>query len=166
MMLEVRDERSADVAAVRGVVTRAFKRPDEARLVDLLRDAGKTVIALAERDGVVVGHVLFSAVALDGAPLGLGLAPLAVAPEVQSAGIGGALVVEGLNRCRAQGAAVVVVLGSPVYYGRFGFVAADRYGLTCEYDVPPGVFQAIELVPGAIAGRRGLVRYASEFAAV
>lgn len=64
------------------------------------------------------------------------------------------------------GHAYVVVLGSPVYYGRFGFVPADRFGLGCVYDVPPGVFQVLEIAPGALAGRRGLVRYADEFAAV
>jgi putative acetyltransferase len=181
MSADVRDERAGDVVAVRTVVTRAFGRADEARLVDVLRDAGKATIALvAERDGVVLGHVLFSPVTLDMSPLdasiapsgasiapfGLGLAPLAVAPEAQRQGIGGALVLTGLARCRDLGATTVVVLGDPAYYGRFGFVAADQRGLGCEYDVPPGVFQVIELVPGALSGRRGLVRYAPEFAAV
>ncbi len=163
----VRDATSADAAAVRDVVTRAFERPGEAKLVELLHAAGKSLVALvAERDGHVVGHVLFSPVALAGAPLGSGLAPLAVAPELHDRGIGGVLVRAGLERCRTAGHAYVVVLGSPVYYGRFGFVPADRFGLGCEYDVPPGVFQVIELVPGALAGRSGLVRYAAEFATV
>jgi putative acetyltransferase len=111
--------------------------------------------------------VLFSPVTLDAtAYAASGLAPLAVAPEAQRQGIGDALVRAGLARCRAAGHAWVVVLGNPKYYGRFGFVPAERYRITCEYDVPPGVFQIIELVPGALAGRAGLVRYAAEFAAV
>jgi putative acetyltransferase len=163
----VRAETPADVVAIRDVVTRAFRRADEARLVDLLRDAGNATLSLvAERDGRVVGHVLFSPVTLDGAPFGWGLAPLAVAPEEQRSGVGGALVRAGLARARAGGVTTVVVLGSPVYYGRFGFVPADQYGLRCEYDVPPGVFQVIGLVPSALVERRGLVRYADEFAAV
>jgi putative acetyltransferase len=176
----VRPETPADAAAVRDVVTRAFGRADEARLVELLRAAGMATIALvAERDGRVVGHVLFSPVTLDGAPIGLGLAPLAVAPAVQRQGIGAALVRAGLAACRAACAAAdagapgragasrpaaVVVLGSPAYYGRFGFVAAERHALRSEYDVPPGTFQVLELRPGALAGRSGLVRYADEFA--
>lgn len=164
----VRDEAPADVDAIRDVVTRAFEQPAEAELVDALRRAGKATISLvAERDGRVVGHVLFSPVTLaeaPTAPFASGLAPLAVAPDAQKQGIGGALVRAGLARCRAAGHAWVVVLGSPVYYGRFGFVDAERHGLTSEYHVPPGVFQVIALAPGALLGRRGLVRYAEEFA--
>jgi putative acetyltransferase len=167
MTMAIRDERPADAAAVRDVVTRAFERTAEASLVDLLRTAGKATCSLvAERDGGVVGHVLFSPVTLERAPFGWGLAPLAVAPDAQRTGVGGALVRAGLARARAAGVATVVVLGSPAYYGRFGFVAADRHRLTCEYDVPPGVFQVTALVPSALVERRGLVRYTDEFAAV
>ncbi|MCC6763679.1 MAG: N-acetyltransferase [Deltaproteobacteria bacterium] len=161
----VRAEAPADADAVREVVTRAFGRTDEARLVDALRAAGKATIALVgERGGRVAGYVAFSPVTLDGAPLGLGLAPLAVAPEAQRAGIGAALVRAGLDACRTARVDVVVVLGSPVYYGRFGFVAAEGRDLRSEYDVPPGVFQALELRPGTLGGRAGVVRYAEEFA--
>ncbi|MCC6847210.1 MAG: N-acetyltransferase [Deltaproteobacteria bacterium] len=161
----VRLEVPADVDAVRDVVIRAFERTDEARLVAALRAAGKATIALVgEHGGRVAGHVVFSPVTLAGAPLGLGLAPLAVAPEAQRTGLGTALVRAGLDACRIGRAGVVVVLGSPAYYGRFGFVAAERHGLCSEYDVPPGVFQVLELRPEALAGRGGLVRYAEEFA--
>jgi len=163
--LRIRDEQSDDVAAIHDVVTRAFERPDEASLVEALRAAGKATIALvAEHAGCVVGHVLFSPVTLTGAPFATGLAPLAVAPEAQGRGVGDALVRAGLDRCRAGRHAFVVVLGSPAYYGRFGFVPAERHRLTCEYEAPPGAFQVIELVPGTLAGRAGLVRYAPELA--
>lgn len=164
----VRDEAPADVDAIRDVVTRAFEQAAEAELVDALRRHGKATISLvAEQEGRVVGHVLFSPVTLaddPSAPFASGLAPLAVSADVRKRGIGGALVRAGLARCRALGHAWVVVLGSPAYYGRFGFVDAGRYGLTSEYHVPPGVFQVIELAPDALLGRRGLVRYAEEFA--
>lgn len=163
--VRVRDEQQADVAAIHDVVARAFERPDEARLVEALRAAGKATISLvAEHEGRIVGHVLFSPVTLAGAPFASGLAPLAVAPEMQGRGCGGALVRAGLERCRAARHAFVVVLGSPAYYGRFGFVSAERHSLTCEYEPPPGAFQVIELASGALAGRAGLVRYAAEFA--
>lgn len=163
----IRPEAPEDAAAIRSVVTHAFGRADEAALVDALRGAGKTPVALvAIVDTRVVGHVLFSPVTLDGAPLGLGLAPLAVAPEVQHRGVGAALVRAGLAAVRDGGTRVVVVLGDPDYYRRFGFVAAESRRLRCEYDAPPGAFQVNELAPGALAGRSGLVRYAPEFAAV
>jgi putative acetyltransferase len=61
---------------------------------------------------------------------------------------------------------VVVVLGHPTYYPRFGFVPAAGKGLRCEYPVPDEVFMVAELVPGALQGRTGLVKYRPEFAAV
>ena len=164
----VRDEAPADVDAVRDVVTRAFEQPAESQLVDALRKAGKATISLvAEREGRIVGHVMFSPVTIADAPhtpFASGLAPLAVLPEHQKHGIGSALVRAGLARCRAAGHAFVVVLGSPAYYGRFGFVDAERYRLHSEYHVPPGVFQVLEIAPHALAGMSGLVRYAEEFA--
>lgn len=177
MTVTVRDEAPADLDAVRAVVTRAFEQPAEASLVDALRKAGKATISLvAERDGRIVGHILFSPVTLAEAPHALfapapapfasGLAPLAVAPEEQKTGIGSALVRAGLARCRAAGHAFVVVLGSPAYYGRFGFVDAERHRLHSEYHVPPGVFQVLEIAPGALTGKSGLVRYAAEFEGV
>jgi len=60
----------------------------------------------------------------------------------------------------------VVVLGHPHYYPRFGFVPAATKGLSCEYPVPDEVFMVTELVPGALRGRTGLVKYHPEFARV
>ena len=168
MEVIVRDEAPADVDAVRDVVTRAFEQPAEAALVDALRKAGKATISLVAEDaGRVVGHVLFSPVTLaeaPHAPFASGLAPLAVVPELQKHGIGSVLVRAGLARCRAAGHSFVVVLGSPAYYGRFGFADAERYRLHSEYQVPPGVFQVLEIAPGALQGKSGLVKYADEFA--
>jgi len=121
---------------------------------------------VAEQEGMVVGHILFSPVEVDhanGRRL-LGLAPMAVDPERQRKGIGSLLVHEGLTRCRAAGFDGVVVLGHAGYYPRFGFVPAQQFGLRCEYDVPADVFMALELAPGALRGLAGLVRYHAAFA--
>ena len=118
----VRRERPEDVEAVRRVNERAFGRPDEARLVDSLRSAGKVVLSLvAVEDGQVVGHILFSPVTIEseGHTLpGVGLAPMSVLPEVQRHGIGSLLVKAGLSQCQNEGHAYVVVLGHPEYYPR------------------------------------------------
>jgi putative acetyltransferase len=58
------------------------------------------------------------------------------------------------------------VLGHSHYYPRFGFVPASQRGLRSEYDVPDDVFMVVELTPGALGGRKGLVKYHSEFANV
>jgi putative acetyltransferase len=68
--------------------------------------------------------------------------------------------------CAALGERVVVVLGPPLDYPRFGFVSAATTVLTCEYPVADGVFMVTDWVPGALRGRTGLVKYHPEFARV
>jgi len=169
-MILVRPEKSADVAAVHQLNERAFGRPAEANLVDALRTRGKVALSLvAEEDGRVVGHILFSPVTIasgESTFSALGLAPMAVLPELQRRGIGSLLVATGLAECRKAGYAAVVVLGHPEYYPRFGFIPASRYGIKCEYDVPDEVFMLIELRAGALRGCAGTAKYQPEFSEV
>lgn len=165
----VRLERAADTAQVRVVHERAFGRPDEANLVEVLRDSAGAVSLVALVDGRAVGHLLFTPVTVDGvapAGSGTGLAPLAVLPEHQRQGIGSALVRAGLDVCRSLGHTFAVVLGHPEYYPRFGFVPASVRGLGCEFDVPAEAFMVLELRSGALDGARGVVHYRPEFADV
>jgi putative acetyltransferase len=167
--LLVRSEGPRDRDAVRALNERAFGGHEEAEIVEALHRANAAAVALvAEVEGTVVGHILFSPVELDNANGRrlLGLAPMAVEPSRQRQGIGSRLVREGLERCRAAGADGVVVLGHAEYYPRFGFVPAQQFGLRCEYDVPADVFMALELTPGALRGVSGFVRYHAAFAAV
>lgn len=165
-MAVLRPERPGDEPAIHAVVAAAFPTADEARLVDALRAAEKLVISVvAEVEGEMVGHVGFSPIDVAGEPTGLGLAPLSVAPEHQRRGIGAELVRAGLAQCRADGVGFVVLLGSPDYYGRFGFRRASGWGLANEYGATVA-FQALELREGAIPAGGGLVRYAPEFAAL
>jgi putative acetyltransferase len=163
----IRDERPADAEAIHAVLVSAFGRETEARLVERLRASGKIVLALvAEEKDRVRGHAVFSRIAGEGGgseiPV-LALAPLAVLPAFQRLGIGSALVSAGLERCRMERHARVLVVGDPVYYGRFGFVPASRFGLKCPFPVPEAAFMAIELEPGAFAQVSGVVRYGHEF---
>jgi putative acetyltransferase len=168
--MTIREEQSDDVAAIRRVILEAFDGPAEADLVDKLRANGKFALSLvAELDGQVVGHILFTEVAIEDAepsepcPRALGLAPLAVLSEFQRKGVGSALMRRSLERCREMGHDAIVVVGHPEYYPKFGFLPASRYGLRCEYDVPEDVFMALELRAGALQGIEGLVRYQTEF---
>jgi len=164
--LRVRPEEPRDHAAVHAIHAAAFETAAEARLVDALRARARPIVSLvAERDGAVVGHVLFTPVKLDGHPeLALaGLAPLAVAPGVQRTGVGSTLTRAGLEHCRAAGFEAAVVLGHPEYYPRFGFVPASRFGIDSEYPVPDEVFMALELREGALEGRGGRARYHAAF---
>jgi putative acetyltransferase len=165
----IRAERDTDRAAVHAVNAAAFPTPLEADLVDALRRQAHLLISLvAERDGAILGHILFSPVTLEGRPdlRLMGLAPMAVAPGHQRSGIGSALVRAGLDECRQLGFSAVVVLGHPEYYPRFGFTPAVRYGLRSEYDVPDEVFMAMELVPGALRDAPGTIKYHPAFSSV
>lgn len=163
----IREEQPGDRGAVREVNEGAFGQPAEAGLVEALhRECAVVVSLVAEIAGAVVGHILFSPVEVE-SPAGkrlVGLAPMAVAPELQRQGIGSLLVRAGLERCGAAGFDGVVVVGHPEYYLRFGFVPARQFGLRCEYDVPSEVFMALELPGRSLAGASGLVRYHAAFA--
>ena len=164
--MRVRSETDADRAAIRAVNEAAFGSSLEADIVDALRSKRLELVSLvAERDGVVLGHILFSPVSLHkhGELKLMGLGPMAVLPRYQREGIGSTLVREGLIRCRQLGVHAVVVVGHPQYYPRFGFAAASRYGVRCEYDVPDDVFMLLELARGALSRASGLVSYDQAF---
>ena len=169
-MITIRPEKEADFDAVRQVNTVAFGRAAEAALVDALRKAADPLISLvAVEDDQVVGHILFTPVTIesgDAEAPALGLAPMAVLPAYQRQGVGSQLVRAGLKECQRIGSNVVVVLGHPEYYPRFGFVPASQKGLSSEYPVPDEVFMVIELEPGALRDRHGIVKYQPEFAEV
>jgi len=169
-LISIRSERKEDQTAVHRVNELAFGQPGEADLVDALRERVDAFISLvATIDGSVVGHIFFSPVTIESektAFAAIGLAPMAVLPTHQNQGVGSLLVREGLKECRRLGHHIVVVLGHPNFYPRFGFEPASSKGLRCEYDVPDEVFMVTELTPGALAGRGGLVKYHDEFGKV
>jgi putative acetyltransferase len=164
--ITVREATAADRESICAVHTAAFGRSDEADLVERLIDAGDAMLSLvAVDDDLVVGHVLFSALALtmdDGRALQTAaLAPVAVVPQRQRSGIGTALVREGLGRLRARGIAAAIVLGHSDYYPRFGFSAEFARKLRGPFSGP--AWMAAELQPHALANVSGAVRYPDAF---
>jgi len=122
------------------------------------------VSLVAEEGGRVVGHVLFSDLAIvtkGGTIEALSLAPLAVVPERQRRGIGSMLVRGGLRVCEESGHRIVVVLGHPEFYPRFGFSAKMAERLSSPYSGP--AFMAAELVPSVLRGVTGEVVYPPPF---
>jgi putative acetyltransferase len=164
----IRAEEQRDWVAVHAVNVSAFETPAEANLVDALRDQAQPLVSLiAEDNGAIVGHIMFSPVSLSGHPALriMGLAPMAVAPEHQRKGIGSALVHAGLDQCRQLGFGAVAVLGHSAYYPRFGFASSTRFGIGCEYEVPEEVFMVVELQAGFLDGASGNVKYHAAFSA-
>jgi putative acetyltransferase len=165
--LALRPETPADCAAIHRVNELAFERADEAEVVDRLRESNAITLSLvALEDLQVVGHVLFSPVTVksekgDWGAIGLG--PVAVLPTHQRRGIGAQLIRAGLEQLREAGHGVVIVLGHPAYYPRFGFRPTQAYNIRWEQTVPDEVFMLLELQPGAVAGRAGVVYYHPAF---
>ncbi len=163
MSFLIRAERPSDRDAIFSLNARAFETDAEARLVDMLRERGVVAASLvAEVDGEVVGHILFSPVRVGDREL-VALAPMAVVPEHQREGIGSALVRAGIDACRERGDAAIFVLGHAQYYPRFGFVPAGPKGLHYESEEFDPHFFVLELRNGALDGVRGLVEFAPAF---
>ncbi len=143
----IRSPDEADRPAILSVLTAAFGRDDEARLVEKLWAAKAMVLEFAAEQGnAITGYCAFSNVTADPAIGGLllGLAPVAVAPGSQNSGIGKVLVEHGIHGCRSNDAALIVVLGAPKYYERFGFEPASSFNMRWAVQDAGDAFQLID----------------------
>ncbi len=149
--LHLRDSLPSDSAALERLYPAAFPAEDLVPLVRELLAGRRDVLSLvAVQDGALVGHVAFTLCHLAGRTEQIALlAPLAVAPAWHRRGIGSTLVREGLTRLGKTGVALVLVLGDPAYYGRFGFRpdhgVLPPYPLPAEWDT---AWQALDLRDG------------------
>ena len=168
--LLIREEIPADHDAVRDLNRQAFGGTAEAELVDRLRTRGAVIVSLvAVENNEIVGHILFSDLPIETKQAvihAVSLAPMAVLPQYQRRGIGSALVRRGLELCRERGYSIVVVLGHPEYYPRFGFAAVLATNLKSPYSGAGASWMALELVPGALDGVKGTVRYPEAFGGI
>ena len=152
-------------ATIRAINAAAFGGPDEADLVDKLREDEHALISLvAVLEGGIVGHIMFSRMWINtssGLVSAVALAPVAVLPEHQRKGIGGLLIRHGLELLRGRGERIVIVVGHPNYYPGFGF-SPDKTRLL-ESPFPAEAFMAMELSAGALDGIQGSVVYPQAF---
>lgn len=166
-MIKIRGERPLDYLRIAEIYQLAFGQDNEGNLVDGIRKSDRYIPELslvAELDGTVVGHILLSYIDLVGAENWrvLGLAPIAVTPQVQNQGIGSALVQAGLAAADAMGELLVIVLGHPQFYSRFGFEPSVAYGIESPWAVPEEVFM-VKLLKSCQGDYRGKVIYPSVF---
>jgi putative acetyltransferase len=161
----IRVERPADHPAIRQVNEAAFGGTEEATLVEALRASGAILLSLvAETPGGVIGHALFSRMSIEtanGSMPAVALAPVAVLSAHQRHGIGGQLIRAGLEEMRSHGERIVIVVGHPAYYPRFGFSSERARNLDSPF--PSDAFMALELHAGALEGVRGAVKYPEAF---
>ena len=168
----VRQENPGDYPSVYNVNTSAFKRNDEALLVDRLRGSSSFIPELslvAVMDGKVVGYILFTKITIVGNKHnyeGLALAPVSVIPEWQGKGVGSKLVYTGIDIAKTLDYKSVMVLGHEHYYPRFGFKPTNKWGIKAPFNVSDNLFMGLELVENALSDAQGTVIYSKEFGAV
>lgn len=168
----IRSEVPEDIPAIYEVNCQAFGHDDEAQLVDALRangDFNPDLSLVALFNNRVIGHIMFPDITIesdDAIVPALALAPLVVHPDFQGRGIGIGLIEEGLDACRFLGNRIIIVVGHPGYYPRFGFSPASTFGIKAPFVVADDVFMALALVPGALDGVHGRVRYPKAFESV
>ncbi len=163
-MMSIRTATPRDREAIRLVEEHAFGQQAEAGLVDALVSGGNAVVELvAEEEGQVVGHILFSRLYVERNGLefpAVALAPLAVEPAMHGSGIGGALVREAHLRLKQSGESLAIVLGEPAYYGRFGYTHDRASGFESDYQC-----DALQAIAWNEAPKAGRLVYASAFGA-
>jgi putative acetyltransferase len=172
----VREQQADDYEAIRFVYAEAFRRPrfrppqnpgsvpPEVGLFEALWEVGDTIPEFsftALTDGRVVGHVTASEATVATDPV-VAVGPIGVLPEHQGAGIGSTLMDALLAAADAADVPLIVLLGAPQYYSRFGFRPATNLGV-----IPPepewgDAFQARPL-SAYTESLRGRFQYASAF---
>ena len=171
--IQVRSACSDDRDRILAVHLDAFGNEDGPVIVSLLKEMLDDSTAepihsfVAEHEGKIVGHVLFTSVTIEPSsesndgPTAQILAPLAVTGEMQGDGIGTQLVKEALLQLAASGVQFVLVLGYPKYYSRFGFVPAGVSGFEAPYPIPEmnaDAWMVLELEADAVKSFNGTIK--------
>jgi putative acetyltransferase len=165
----IRPERPEDIDAIFEVNLQAFAQDGEARLVNALRadgDYDHELSLVAVSGDRIIGHILFPPITIvseSAETPALALAPLSVHQDFQCLGIGTALIEEGLKECQRLGHRIVIVVGHPSYYPKFGFTVARGFGINPPFPCPDEAFMALPLTSGALDGISGMVRYPVAF---
>ncbi|MBS4195056.1 GNAT family N-acetyltransferase [Lederbergia citri] len=169
--MNIRTETFKDYKAVYDLNYVAFgMREDESKLVERIRESEGFISELsivAEENSEIVGHILLSKASVvhgDESTEVIVLAPVSVKPGHQKIGIGSMLINEGLKRVRELGYGLVLLIGHPSYYPKFGFKPARQFGLELrQFDVPDEVFMVCELKVWELDHVQGELQYPPAF---
>ena len=164
----IRQEIPEDIRDIYALNEQAFGQPQEANIIDKLRNHCEGWLSLvAIETEKIVGHILFSSATIEskqGVVKGMGLAPMAVLPEMQRQGIGTQLVRRGIEYLGKIQCPFIIVLGHPEYYPRFGFELASRYGINSQWEgVPDEAFMILWLDKSMMNHVYGVAKYRGEF---
>lgn len=169
-MIKVRSEKGTDLEKIRYVNTQAFKKENEANLVEAIRESSHFIPELSlvaeTTENEIVGHILISKISIldeTNEWETLGLAPMSVLPGFQNQGIGSLLVIEGLKKSKELGYKHIAVLGHPNFYPKFGFQISKLFNIESPFPVPDEVFMALELEEDSLKNIKGKVKYSEAF---
>lgn len=173
MKIDLRLEQTEDFRIVEELTREAFwdnycPGCDEHYLAHILRDYEgfipelDYVAELSEESGaepVLAGNIMYCNAYIeaeqgDRHPV-ITFGPLSVLPQYQNQGIGAALIQHSKKIAKALGHKLIVIYGDPAYYSRYGFKAAESYGIRSKDGHFTPALQICELTPNAIQGISG-----------
>lgn len=175
LTVNIRPERPDETQWVVELTERAFEtmpfsNGKEGMLVHNLHNSSSFIPELslvAEYEGKVVGHILFTPIRIDNGEqqfTSLALAPVSVLPGFQNRRIGTQLILAGHQKAKELGYQSVILFGHPKYYPRFGYKPCSTWNIKASFDLPSDdVFMAVELSEGALNGVSGTVVHPPEF---
>ena len=159
-MITIRSERVSDIAARKALLDQAFGGARRRKTSERLR-AGRLPadgLAFVAVDGKrVVGTARLWNIACGSGERALLLGPVAVEACCRNRGIGAALVRHALRVAHRLGHGAVILVGDAPYYSRFGFTAEKTAAVRLPGPVERHRLLALELVPGALDGARGII---------
>lgn len=157
----VRLERTDDCQVIEDLAIAAFGPGRFARTAHRVRESARVVEGLSHTAWAgedLIGSIRFAAIHIGERPDALLLGPLMVEPKWAGRGCGRALIEKGLELAKAQGFALVLLVGDLPYYKRFGFQRVPAGQITLPGPVDPARLLAAELNPDALKDFQGLVR--------
>ena len=164
-MLNIRAQNmTGDLDAICKINAAAFVEHGGTGAFDRIREKSDDILSLvAEEEGAIVGHILFSPVTLDtpvGEVSGMGLGQLAVHPRNQNQGIGTRLSETGIRQLQKWGCRFIVVIGHATYYPRFGFERGALHDIQCQWEnIPDENFMVLILDKAQQYSLSGVARF-------